>query len=388
MRVLTFYIDLDAYRDRVLMLRHAAPLVGRIEVLLGSGDPTEIAALATPHFAPTLLAPRPLDRTAREPALLRAVMARAAEVDIVHDTATHLLACFARLRLMRRRPVLLTSSFAAGYEWYETLRHQHPYASGRYSRLRWTTFLQEKAICKLADAITVFGEGHVPALARCHGVPEARVHSLPNCADAGLFGPRPEDPTGAIHGFGPGVRVLVNVGNLFLYKGTWELLRAFAAVARRHDDARLLLVGAPHPEEDAALRAEPERLGVADRVRFLGKCPRDALPALLSNCEAFVFPSYTEGSPRAMVEAMACGLPIVASDLPGTRTLDPGEAFTRFVPRADVGELSRALLAQLGAPPGERARRSEAARARFLTHHTPEAAALPLVDLYRKLVAK
>jgi glycosyltransferase involved in cell wall biosynthesis len=387
MRVLTFYIDPVVYRDRLLMLRAAAPEVGHIEVLLGWAPPGLVDELSTRHFTLSPLAERPLPRWQREPLILRAVLARTASggVDVVHDTAAHLLAAFALLRLLPRRPHLLSSSFTAGYEWHEELRRQFPYESAYYSRVRWTSFLQERAICRLADAVTVFGQGHVERVARSHGVPESRLHSLPNCCDPAIFRPYPPDV--AATGFPRGTRVLINVGNQFIYKGTWELLRAFAMVTDAHPNARLLLVGNIHDEEDAALRAEPARLGIEDRVRFLGKCPRDKVPLLLSSSDAFVFPSYTEGSPRAVLEAMACGLPVVATTLAGILAVDPAAEFTRFVPRADAAALAAALDAHLRSAPEDRARRRAAARARYLAFHTPEAAAGPLVALYRRLCA-
>lgn len=385
MRVLTFYIDPVAYRDRLLMLQAAASAVGHIEVLLPWAPPELVAELTTPSFALTPLAAHPLPRWRREPLIARAVLSRVASgrIDLVHDTATHLLAVFAALRLAPRRPRLLSSSFTAGYEWHEDLRRQFPYESAYYSRVRWTSFLQERAICHLADAVTVFGEGHVERVARSHGVPAARIHSLPNCCDPAVFRPCLPDPTTT--GFPPGTRVLTNVGNQFIYKGTWELLRAFARISPRHPSARLLLVGNIHDEEETALRAEPVRLGVADRVRFVGRCPREQVPVLLSSSDAFVFPSYTEGSPRAVLEAMACGIPIIATDLAGIAAVDPAGEFTRFVPRADTGALAAALDAHLQCSAAERARQGAAARTRYLTHHTPEAAAGPLVALYRSV---
>ncbi len=419
MNVLTFYIDLDAYIDRVLMLRAAAPALGHVEVLLGQGDAARAAALETPFFKATPLSASPLSRPVREKRLYDAVMQRVGvgevgdrrlpggvsegrqpggvsvgrepgvgPIHVLHDTATYLLAAFARLRLARRRPVLVSSSFTAAYEWFEDLRRQHPYRSTQYSRLRWTGFLQERATAHLADAVTVFGEGHIGPFARCHGIPASKVHSLPNCCDPAQFAPVPaEEPDGALTGFPAGTRVLLNVGNQFLYKGTWELLRAFAVVSRKHPEARLLLVGAPHAGEAVPFRREVEALGIDGRVRFLGRCPREKIPTLLCSADAFVFPSYTEGSPRAVIEAMACARPIVATALPGITTLDPDGEFIRRVPRADTAALARALDDHLSSTPAECLRRGEAARARFLAHHTPSAAAGPLVELYQRLVA-
>ena len=109
------------------------------------------------------------------------------------------------------------------------------------------------------------------------------------------------------------------------------------------------------------------------------------VPVLLSSSDAFVFPSYTEGSPRAVLEAMACGVPVIATALAGITAIDPMGEFTRFVPRADTGALAAALDAHLRCSSAERARQGAAARARYLAHHTPEAAAGPLSALYRSV---
>ncbi|MBM4320061.1 MAG: glycosyltransferase, partial [Deltaproteobacteria bacterium] len=164
----------------------------------------------------------------------------------------------------------------------------------------------------------------------------------------------------------------------------FELVRAFARIAGHHPRARLLLVGQAHPREERLLKAEIAALGLDRLVHQVGELPRAQLPACLSACGGFVFPSYNEGSPRSVIEAMACGLPIVASRIPGIEALDPKADFIQFVERGEVEGLAAALDLLLAHPDQTRLR-GECGRRHFLEHHTPRAASQPLVDLYRLL---
>ncbi len=105
---------------------------------------------------------------------------------------------------------------------------------------------------------------------------------------------------------------LVCVGRLVESKRTEVAIRALAVMRNDHPSARLTVVGdGPRREYLERLTAE---LGVADVVRFLGT--RTDVPELLSTADIFVFPSAHEGLGGALVEAMAAGLPIVASNIP------------------------------------------------------------------------
>ncbi|OIO44695.1 MAG: hypothetical protein AUJ25_03400 [Parcubacteria group bacterium CG1_02_37_13] len=68
-----------------------------------------------------------------------------------------------------------------------------------------------------------------------------------------------------------------------------------------------------------ALEKQVQALGLKGRVIFLGKLPNEQLPALLNKCEVFVLPSLYEGNPKALLEAMACGLPCLTSDIEGIK---------------------------------------------------------------------
>jgi glycosyltransferase involved in cell wall biosynthesis len=172
---------------------------------------------------------------------------------------------------------------------------------------------------------------------------------------------------------------LITVGSLIPRKGIDVLLRALAGVALRPWTFHIVGAG---PEE-AALRALAGDLGIAARVEFLGHRPPEAIPALLAEADVFLLGSHSEGRPNALVEAMAAGLPVVASRIDGiTELLREGES--GLLPGAGQVDAWRTAIDALLADAGLRTRLGEGARARVrelgLDWH---AAAARYVALYR-----
>ncbi len=136
------------------------------------------------------------------------------------------------------------------------------------------------------------------------------------------------------------------VGRLDAQKGIdWllDLLPGVFAGRQTHD---LLLVGAG-PEEPA-LRAEAARLGIVDRVHFAGL--RADIPAILAAIDALVLPSRWEGMPNVLLQAMATGKPVLATDVEGVAELLGPAGADQMVPRSDPQAFSGKLLALLGEP--------------------------------------
>lgn len=133
--------------------------------------------------------------------------------------------------------------------------------------------------------------------------------------------------------------LIVWTGRLDPVKGLDDLITAIAQV-NRHLPAQLLLVGAG-PE-----RERLERLvgasGAADRIHFAGR--RDDVPRLLGMADVFAFPSWTEGMPNALLEAMAAALPVVATDVPGNRDVIEHGVSGLLVPPRAPEELATALV--------------------------------------------
>jgi glycosyltransferase involved in cell wall biosynthesis len=153
-----------------------------------------------------------------------------------------------------------------------------------------------------------------------------RVHHLPNGVDLQRF--RPGAPLADF--------VMGTVGGLRAEKDHATLLRAFAELDGR---PRLCLVGGGALAEE--LRSLAQQLGVADRVEFVGPVA-DTAPCY-SRMSAFVLSSRTEQMPIALLEAMACGLPVAATDVGDVRTILPPESADLIAPAGDPPALARAL---------------------------------------------
>lgn len=135
--------------------------------------------------------------------------------------------------------------------------------------------------------------------------------------------------------------VLATVGALIPRKGQAFVIEALAQLP----DAILLLAGKGHDE--ARLRALAARLGVADRVRFMGAVPHGELPILLNAADVFVLPSSSEGLANAWVEALACGTPVVTTPIPGAQELITDPSWGRLAARdsAVIADAVREVLA-------------------------------------------
>ena len=143
------------------------------------------------------------------------------------------------------------------------------------------------------------------------GAPEARTLVLRNGVDLKRFRPVDRDVARAalgVEGF-----VLVSVGSLIPRKGHDLTIEALT----RHTDCTLLIAGSGPIRGE--LEALAQRLGVANRVRFLGEVPHHDLPMVYSAADVMVLASAREGWANVLMESMACGVPVLATDVNGTR---------------------------------------------------------------------
>jgi len=144
----------------------------------------------------------------------------------------------------------------------------------------------------------------------------------------------------------PSGPVVTTVGRMVGVKNQTCLIRAFDSVLESRPDATLLVVGDGPLREDLVETAAS--LGISESVRFTGSVPRETVYALLHRSSVFVVPSLSEGFCVAAVEAMAAGLPVVASDIEVLREVvgDPG----LFVPPDDPDSFGDAITGLLDAP--------------------------------------
>ena len=169
-------------------------------------------------------------------------------------------------------------------------------------------------------------------------------------------GVRPADYDGPEDRAGDGPCHIVSVGRLAPMKGFAVLLEALAEV----DGARLTLVG--DGPERAALEATARRLGLDGRVRFTGALGAGGVTDLLREADVFCLPSFAEGVPVVLMEAMAARLPVVATTIMGIPELVADGVAGRLVPPGRAAPLASALR-ELVADPAARARMGAAGRA-------------------------
>lgn len=170
---------------------------------------------------------------------------------------------------------------------------------------------------------------------RAHGVPAERVRVIRNGMDTSVF--RPDGPAMPRE---PGRLRVGAVGRLVHQKGFDVLLEAVPALQDAGPvEVVVLGEGPDRPQLEAAAAGLPVSLPGAVRTP-------EEVAAFLRSLDVFVMPSRYEGLPNALLEAAACGLPVVATDVPGC--VEAGDAVTRLVPVEDPAALAVAVLAVVG----------------------------------------
>jgi glycosyltransferase involved in cell wall biosynthesis len=173
------------------------------------------------------------------------------------------------------------------------------------------------------------------------GVARDRIDIVPNGVDADLFRPRDRAAARAALGHGGDARRwLLYVGRIEEDKGVLDLLEAFSLLARRRSDVRLAIVG------DGKARAACERAAsgwLGERILVVGPRPLEDVPRWMAACDALVLPSWAEGTPNVVLEALACGRRVVATRVGGTPDVVVGPELGELVPPRDPAVLADAL---------------------------------------------
>ncbi len=226
----------------------------------------------------------------------------------------------------------------------ETNSHRARTDLGRLRRaaVRWAY--------RRADAVVALSHGVGRELIADYGLDPARVVTIHNPVDTESWRRRgqaargAEPPWGSYGGEGP---MLVAVGRLIPQKGFDLLLQALALCQGAGRKAKLAIVG--EGPERARLEALAQKLGIGGRVLFAGFIPDPA--GWYAHGDVFVLPSRWEGFGHVIVEALACGLPVIAFDCPhGPVDILGGGDAGLLVPAQDIGALSAAIDRVLGDP--------------------------------------
>lgn len=242
---------------------------------------------------------------------------------------------------------------ATNHLWKRTTR-----ALRLYSRL-------DGLVLRSFDRIVAVSE---PILAdlRAAGIAEHKLAHIPNGIDTERFRPPTQDAARCAReslGFGPDELVVGMLGSLTPEKGHAFALQALAVLASDCPQLRLCIVGDGPLREELAV--ETMRLGLAGRVLLAGR--RSDVPQVLAGFDLFLLPSLNEGLPMALLEAMATGLPTVASEVGDVGRAVENGVSGRLIPPGSAQAVVLALR-ELAADPALRRRLGARARERVEEH--------------------
>jgi sugar transferase (PEP-CTERM/EpsH1 system associated) len=193
---------------------------------------------------------------------------------------------------------------------------------------RWTGRLADRILC-VSHNVADFAAKEI-------GLPVDRLVVIQNGIDTNVFRPASAQPAKP-----PDHLTIGYVGRLEQVKGVNFLIDAFAPLVAEHPHLQLHLVG--DGSERAALAQQAQTLGLGDKVQFLGI--RSDMPALYPTFDLFVLPSLWEGMPNVALEAMACGVPVIATNTGGTPEVVQDGNSGLLVPPGNAAALTQAMAA-------------------------------------------
>ncbi len=198
-------------------------------------------------------------------------------------------------KMIFKKPLIIR----CGYEW-EMFRKME----GVRGLKLWLIHALETIAYRVADAIVLTSLEAKQYVCKTFRVNPKKVHVIRNYIDTSIFRPLPATRI---------ARRLICVGRLIEQKNLFGLLRAIEGMK----DVELVLVG------DGPLRGVLETYAKEHGVHviFKGSVPNHDIPKIMSEATVFVIPSYHEGNPKALLEAMACGLMVVGTKVPGIKEL-------------------------------------------------------------------
>jgi glycosyltransferase involved in cell wall biosynthesis len=237
-----------------------------------------------------------------------------------------------------------------------------------------------RAILRRVDRVTAVSDALKHATVAL-GLDSAKIEVISNGIDLARFVPPAPDLR---HAASSEVHTILFAGFLIKRKGVNYLIEALSQLPADVPPHRLVIVG-EGPEEDA-LRSQVAVLGLVDRVEFVGFQPQAVVGEWMRRARVFVLPSLEEGQGVVLLEALASGTPVIASDVDGMREVVTPAVGLR-VPAADPPALARALQQLLTDDEGWR-RMSVQARQRAVEVYDWEKIGAHFVDLYARMAAR
>jgi glycosyltransferase involved in cell wall biosynthesis len=240
----------------------------------------------------------------------------------------------------------------------------------------------EAALNRITTVAVTVSEALRQDLAQLGVAKPEKIRVVPLGLDLARFAaPASDRPLRQECGAAGGDQIVGVVGRLVAIKDIRCFIEAAVEVRRARPQTRFAIIG--DGDLRPALIDLAARLGVSDRVTFLGW--RQDLESVYAGLDVVVNSSRNEGTPVALIEAMAAGRPVVATAVGGTPDLLGDGQRGRLVPAADPQALATAIIETLDTPEAA-TQRAHSAREYVLAHHSVERLLRNIDDLYRELL--
>ena len=298
----------------------------------------------------------PIERRIRPVSVVRALwslyrLMKKEHFDIVH-VHTPIAATLGRI-----------SAWAAGVPVVIYTVHGFYFHEYTTKRTRQLVILTERLLARITDLVLTVSQEDAVTAVNERICDREKLLWVSNGVDTRRFSPR-ANPAGARETLGLGSRdkLVCFIGRLVREKGVLDLIEAMRLVAKAIPDAKLLLVGdaldSDRDQKTKNIVAELlEQDDIKSHVLLAGYL--EDIPRVLAACDVFVLPSYREGMPITVIEAMAAGKPVIATNIRGCREEVVPNLTGLLVPINDPEALANAIVALLSNP--ETARRMGAA---------------------------
>ncbi len=235
-----------------------------------------------------------------------------------------------------------------------------------------------------ADRVIVCSHSMKEEICNHFNLPEEKVDIIPNAIDSSKY--QISVDRGAIrqrYGVGWGEKMILCVGRLVPQKGVEYFIRAIPLIARRHPEAKYIIVGEGWSRD--ILEAEAKATGHANKIRFTGFASDSEVINLMTSADALIVPSIYEPFGIVALEGMATGVPVVASKVGGLAEVIEHEKTGLFVYPRNIESIAWGIDKILSDPDHARWL-TENAKEKLHKAYSWEAVAMKTVEVYRKVV--
>lgn len=201
-------------------------------------------------------------------------------------------------------------------------------------RVQTSRVAREFISTQMVDAVTGNSDEIRDSVIRDYRKDPTKVFTIPTSIDTEFFRPAAYR--------GDGIPVILFLGRMLTRKGVFDLIGAAKVLRERGHVFKLRLIGERDVEKMQVEKAVAES-GLGESIELIDWQPREGVRDELQRAAMLVLPTYGEGSPRVVKEAMACACPVVASDLPPIRSLNPREEALTLFPVKNVTALADSM---------------------------------------------